>query len=112
MLVAGARRGAEAVSPFRGNAAVVFDSGPVNPGPAAIDAIDSLVGNGGRTRRSARIAPRRDGVVAIVVNVVYPLAKIAGQVFGNDVQAYPKYGSEKKGLPTTYYLTIAESSSR
>jgi len=25
------------------------------------------------------------------------------------VQAYPKYGSEKKGLPTTYYLTIAES---
>src|SRR5262249_27716354 len=23
------------------------------------------------------------------------------------VQAYPKYGSEKKGLPTTYYLTIA-----
>jgi len=29
-------------------------------------------------------------------------------VFGKDVQAYPKYGSEKKGLPTTYYLTIAE----
>jgi pyruvate-ferredoxin/flavodoxin oxidoreductase len=25
------------------------------------------------------------------------------------VQAYPKYGSEKKGLPTTYYLTIADS---
>jgi pyruvate-ferredoxin/flavodoxin oxidoreductase len=24
------------------------------------------------------------------------------------VQAYPRYGSEKKGLPTTYYLTIAE----
>jgi pyruvate-ferredoxin/flavodoxin oxidoreductase len=24
-----------------------------------------------------------------------------------DVQAYPKYGSEKKGLPTTYYLTIS-----
>src|SRR5262249_39634304 len=31
----------------------------------------------------------------------------AGEVFGMDVQAYPKYGSEKKGLPTTYYLTIA-----
>jgi pyruvate-ferredoxin/flavodoxin oxidoreductase len=30
-------------------------------------------------------------------------------VFGKDVQAYPKYGSEKKGLPTTYYLTIADS---
>ena len=27
---------------------------------------------------------------------------------GLQVQAYPKYGSEKKGLPTTYYLTIAE----
>ena len=25
------------------------------------------------------------------------------------MQAYPKYGSEKKGLPTTYYLTIADS---
>jgi pyruvate-ferredoxin/flavodoxin oxidoreductase len=36
------------------------------------------------------------------------LATIAGEVFGMDVQAYPKYGSEKKGLPTTYYLTIAK----
>jgi pyruvate-ferredoxin/flavodoxin oxidoreductase len=35
------------------------------------------------------------------------IATIAGEVFGMDVQAYPKYGSEKKGLPTTYYLTIA-----
>ena len=25
------------------------------------------------------------------------------------MQAYPKYGSEKKGLPTTYYLTIADT---
>jgi len=33
------------------------------------------------------------------------MATIAGNVFGKDVQAYPKYGSEKKGLPTTYYLT-------
>ena len=24
------------------------------------------------------------------------------------MQAYPKYGSEKKGLPTTYYLTIGD----
>jgi len=37
------------------------------------------------------------------------IATIGGQVFGNDVQAYPKYGSEKKGLPTTYYLTLADS---
>jgi pyruvate-ferredoxin/flavodoxin oxidoreductase len=37
------------------------------------------------------------------------IATIAGNVFGKDVQAYPKYGSEKKGLPTTYYLTIGDS---
>ena len=37
------------------------------------------------------------------------IATIGGEVFGKDVQAYPKYGSEKKGLPTTYYLTIADS---
>ncbi len=37
------------------------------------------------------------------------IATIGGQVFGRDVQAYPKYGSEKKGLPTTYYLTVADS---
>src|SRR5438093_1856435 len=37
------------------------------------------------------------------------IATIAGDVFGKDVQAYPKYGSEKKGLPTTSYLTIADS---
>lgn len=36
------------------------------------------------------------------------IATIAGDVFGKNVQAYPKYGSEKKGLPTTYYLTIAD----
>ena len=31
-----------------------------------------------------------------------------GDLFGLHVQAYPKYGSSKKGLPTTYYLTVAE----
>src|SRR5215510_4193135 len=34
------------------------------------------------------------------------IATSAGEEFGMYVQAYPKYGSEKKGLPTTYYLTI------
>jgi pyruvate-ferredoxin/flavodoxin oxidoreductase len=29
-------------------------------------------------------------------------------VFGLQVQAYPKYGSEKKGLPTTFYLSLSE----
>jgi pyruvate-ferredoxin/flavodoxin oxidoreductase len=36
------------------------------------------------------------------------VATLCGELFGLQVQAYPRYGSEKKGLPTTYYLTIAE----
>ncbi len=47
------------------------------------------------------------GFGSVTTNKV--IATIGGQVFGNDVQAYPKYGSEKKGLPTTYFLTIAGS---
>lgn len=46
------------------------------------------------------------GFGSVTTNKV--IATIAGEVFGLDVQAYPKYGSEKKGLPTTYYLTIAK----
>src|SRR6266446_2588108 len=46
------------------------------------------------------------GYGSVTTNKV--IATIAGEVFGMDVQAYPKYGSEKKGLPTTYYLTIAD----
>src|SRR5262245_26136242 len=46
------------------------------------------------------------GFGSVTTNKV--IATIAGNVFGKDVQAYPKYGSEKKGLPTTHYLTIAE----
>ncbi len=46
------------------------------------------------------------GFGSVTTNKV--IATIAGDVFGKDVQAYPKYGSEKKGLPTTYYLQIAE----
>ena len=47
------------------------------------------------------------GFGSVTTNKV--IATIAGDVFGKDVQAYPKYGSEKKGLPTTYYLTVADS---
>jgi pyruvate-ferredoxin/flavodoxin oxidoreductase len=36
------------------------------------------------------------------------IATIVGDLFGLKVQAYPMYGSEKKGLPTTYFLTVAE----
>jgi pyruvate-ferredoxin/flavodoxin oxidoreductase len=37
------------------------------------------------------------------------VATLCGDLFGLQVQAYPRYGSEKKGLPTTYYLTIADA---
>jgi pyruvate-ferredoxin/flavodoxin oxidoreductase len=37
------------------------------------------------------------------------LAALVGDLFGLRVQAYPRYGSEKKGLPTAYFLTIAEA---
>ncbi len=37
------------------------------------------------------------------------IATIVGEAFDKYVQAYPRYGSEKKGLPTTYYLTIADA---
>ncbi|MBI4638895.1 MAG: 2-oxoacid:acceptor oxidoreductase family protein [Candidatus Rokubacteria bacterium] len=36
------------------------------------------------------------------------MATVVGDLFGLSVQAYPLYGSEKKGLPTTYFLTVAE----
>jgi len=36
------------------------------------------------------------------------VATLTGELFHKFVQAYPRYGSEKKGLPTTYYLTIAD----
>lgn len=36
------------------------------------------------------------------------VAALVGELFNLHVQAYSRYGSEKKGLPTTYYLTIAD----
>ncbi len=36
------------------------------------------------------------------------IADVVGALFNKSVQAYPKYGSEKAGLPTTYYLTVAD----
>jgi pyruvate-ferredoxin/flavodoxin oxidoreductase len=36
------------------------------------------------------------------------VATVVSDLFDRYVQAYPRYGSEKKGLPTTYYLTIAK----
>jgi len=45
------------------------------------------------------------GYGSITTNKV--IATIVGDLEGTYVQAYPKYGSEKKGLPTTFYLTVA-----
>jgi pyruvate-ferredoxin/flavodoxin oxidoreductase len=36
------------------------------------------------------------------------IASVVGSLSGLKVQAYPLYGSEKKGLPTTYFLTVAD----
>ena len=46
------------------------------------------------------------GYGSVTVNKL--LASVIGDLFGLYVQAYPRYGSEKRGLPTTYYLTIAD----
>ena len=48
------------------------------------------------------------GYGSVTTNKV--IATIVGDLFGLQVQAYPMYGSEKKGLPTTYFLTVAEDS--
>ncbi|MFQ5692427.1 MAG: 2-oxoacid:acceptor oxidoreductase family protein, partial [Nitrospinota bacterium] len=47
------------------------------------------------------------GYGSVTTNKV--IASLLEDIFGLQVQAYPKYGSEKKGLPTTYYLTVAEA---
>jgi pyruvate-ferredoxin/flavodoxin oxidoreductase len=45
------------------------------------------------------------GFGSVTTNKV--IATLVAELFGLQVQAYPKYGSEKKGLPTNYYLTVA-----
>ncbi len=35
------------------------------------------------------------------------LAMTLFELLGCDIKANPKYGSEKKGQPTTYYLSVA-----
>jgi len=44
------------------------------------------------------------GYGSVTTNKV--IAKCLGDIFGFSVQASPKYGSEKKGLPTNTYLTM------
>lgn len=47
------------------------------------------------------------GFGSVTTNKV--IATVSAELFGVYVQAYPKYGSEKKGLPTNYYLTLADA---
>jgi len=97
-----------------GDIAAVFDNmieggpdffcvGIDHPLSLVVDEDPDLRPSGGFSMRGHSIG----GFGSVTTNKV--IATIAGQVFGKDVQAYPKYGSEKKGLPTTYYLTIADS---
>ena len=60
----------------------------------------------GRRAPSRCAATRSAASAAVTTNKL--VATLVGELFGKDVQAYPRYGSEKKGLPTTYYLTIAD----
>jgi len=46
------------------------------------------------------------GLGSITTNKV--LASVAQDLFGCHVQAFSKYGGEKKGLPTEYYLSLAD----
>src|SRR3989338_8515460 len=45
------------------------------------------------------------GFGSVTTNKV--MATLVSDLFGLYVQAFPKYGSEKKGLPTNYFLTIS-----
>jgi pyruvate-ferredoxin/flavodoxin oxidoreductase len=47
------------------------------------------------------------GLGSITTNKL--LATLIGELFDKHVQAYPRYGSEKKGLPTSYTLTVADA---
>ena len=61
---------------------------------------------------SARPAPTASAATRSAASAASPRTSSwppsSGELFGKQVQAYPRYGSEKKGLPTTYYLTIAD----
>ena len=57
--------------------------------------------NGGFSMRGHSVG----GYGSVTTNKV--IADLMGELFDLQVQAYPKYGSSKKGLPTTYYLTLA-----
>ncbi|MFQ5723677.1 MAG: 2-oxoacid:acceptor oxidoreductase family protein [Terriglobia bacterium] len=46
------------------------------------------------------------GFGSVTTNKV--IASVTADLFGKHVQAYSKYGSEKRGLPTNYFLSVAD----
>jgi pyruvate-ferredoxin/flavodoxin oxidoreductase len=46
------------------------------------------------------------GFGSVTTNKV--IASVVADLFGKQVQAYSKYGSEKRGLPTSYFLSVAD----
>jgi len=93
-----------------------------------VEAVKNMVRPGGKrffvlgVKHPAALQPREDpdvrpagafslrghsvgGFGSVTTNKV--IASVAADLFGLYVQAFPKYGSEKKGLPTNYYLTLA-----
>ncbi len=47
------------------------------------------------------------GYGSITTNKI--IASMCADLFGLSVQAYPKYGAEKKGMPTMYFLAVSNS---
>jgi|TARA_B100001105_G_scaffold187580_1_gene152124 pyruvate-ferredoxin/flavodoxin oxidoreductase len=70
----------------------------------ALNPIDGLDGrpDGAFSMRGHSVG----GFGSVTTNKI--IASVSEDLFGKTVQAYPKYGSEKKGLPTNFYLTIAD----
>ena len=70
-------------------------------------ALTSVEGFDGRPKGSFSMRGHSvGGFGSVTTNKI--IATVSEDLFGKTVQAYPKYGSEKKGLPTNFYLTIAD----
>jgi len=98
-----------------GDLAAVFDWMAVPAPPEHRFAVLGVKHPQGIERASLEIQPKGayrlrghsiGGFGSVTTNKL--LATLVGDLFDLSVQAYPRYGSEKKGLPTTYFLTIAE----
>ena len=78
-----------------------FVLGVKHPDALRVDADPDVRPKGAFSLRGHSIG----GFGSVTTNKV--LASVASDLFGLYAQAFPKYGSEKKGLPTNYFLTLA-----